>query len=85
MLTRPYEGKASSSLIQMKMCFNVATDVRSAFEGVWNLDNFLEGHILDEANFDEDAEERVLCYFYPSPVFGISDRVFAWKNWGKVN
>ena len=84
LLTRPYEGKASSSLIQMKICFNVATDVRSAFEGVWNLGDNFTGHILDEANFDEDAEERFLCQFYPIPVFGFSDRVFAWKNWGKV-
>ena len=83
LFTRPYEGKASSSLIQMKICFNVATDVRSAFEWRWDLENF-SGHILDEANFDEDAEERFLCKFYPSPVFGFSDRVFAWKNWGKV-
>ncbi len=84
LLTRPYEGKASSSLIQMKICFNVATDVRSAFEGVWNLGDNFTGHILDEANFDQDAEERFLCNFYPSPVIGVSDRVFAWKNWGKV-
>ena len=38
--TRPLDGNPSSSLIQMKMCFKVATDVRSAFTWKWDLDNF---------------------------------------------
>ena len=66
----------------MKICFKVATDVRSAFTFKWDLDNFL-GIILDEANFDPGAETRFLCNFYKIPL-PFSDRVLAWENWGKV-
>ena len=29
-------------------------------------------------------EQRFVCEFGPVPVFGISDRVFVWENWGKI-
>ena len=80
--TRPLEGNPSSSLIQMKICFKVATDVRSAFAFGRDLDNF-DGIILDEANYDPGAETRFLCQFIKIPL-PFSDRVLAWENWGKV-
>ena len=67
----------------MKICFNVATDMRSMFAWSWNLGESFTGHILDEANYDPDAETRFLCEFIPVPA-PFSDRVVVYENWGRV-
>ncbi len=74
---RPLEG--TTSLTEMKICFNVPTDVRSAFKYCWDLGDFT-GHVLEECN----AEELILCRLLSSPIIGFSDRIFAWRQWGRA-
>ena len=35
-------------------------------------------------NFDPNDEERYLSWELHIPIPGVSDRVFAWRNWGKI-
>ena len=84
LFARPVGGKAGN-LTEIKIVFDIATAMQSAFAFNWDMSNS-SSLILDEANPDassSSAGERILCHFFSMPR-PFSDRVFAWYNWGKI-
>ena len=80
MYSRP-NGGAGSNLSEVKICFDIATDIKSVFAHKWDL-NSLDSNIFATQNFDPLAEDRYLWVLAKHSA--IKTRIFAWHNWGKV-